>query len=87
MNIRIRDEIQFRRYLRLSEPRREQVEQIIRRHLAACARMKVEPDLDVTVREAIDMVLSGNWEPDRPMERPEVRWHYDVYTTPNKEAA
>lgn len=87
MNLKIKDELQLRRYHALTPEDREKVDQILKRHFDACAKLEVEPETDVTLREAIDMVVSGNWEPDREWERPEVRWHYETYVSPIKEAA
>lgn len=87
MNFKMKDELQLRRYHALTEEDREKVDQILKRHFDACAKMGVEPEADVTFREAIDMVISGNWEPDREWERPEARWEYKTYISPIKEAA
>ncbi|MFN0119921.1 MAG: hypothetical protein ACKV2V_05410 [Blastocatellia bacterium] len=87
MKINKRDAALRQRYELLSPEQREQVNQIVRRHVEACATMKVEPEIDVTLREAIDLVNTGNWEPDRPWGEPELRRQYQVYVTPIKEAA
>ena len=87
MNFRIKDKEQLRRYRALSPADRLKVDQILKRYFDACAKVGVEPEAEATFREAIDMVVSGNWEPDRRWERPEVRWHYDTYISPIKEAA
>jgi hypothetical protein len=87
MNYKIRDELQLRRYQKLSEEARTQVDQTVERHLAACRKLGVTPETEATFKEAIDLVMAGNWEPDRPLERPEGRWQYTVYTPPLREAA
>ncbi|HZS05057.1 MAG TPA: hypothetical protein VFD58_09505 [Blastocatellia bacterium] len=87
MVIKIKDELQLNRYKKLSPGKRAKVDQIIKRHLAACAELKVEPETELTFREAIDMVSNGKWEPDRPVERPDLHWQYQVYVSPRKEAA
>lgn len=83
----IKDKNQRERYRRLSPTEQEQVMQIIKRHLRACAKQGAPAELEATFREAIELVIHKQWEPDRKWERPEVRWHYDVYTAPSKEAA
>ena len=87
MNIKIKDETQLRRYRKLSPAKRAKVNQIVKRYLKACAELEVEPEIEVTLREAIDMVMTGKWEPDRSWEKPEARRHYDVYTPPCKDEA
>jgi hypothetical protein len=46
MNFKIKDEAQLRRYHKLSPADRVKVDQIINRHLAACARLDVEPEYE-----------------------------------------
>lgn len=87
MKLSKRDEALRRRYEKLSSADQAKVDQIIKRHKAACMAMRVEPDIDGTFREAIDIVSSGMWEPDAPVDRPEHRWQYQVYVSPLKEAA
>ena len=59
----------------------------MKRYLAVCAKMDVELETEVSFREAIDMVVSGNWEPDRESDRPDPRWRYETYITSIREAA
>ena len=87
MKYTVRDDIQRHRYQKLSSAQQLQVDQVIERHLAACKKMDVVPEIEPTFKEAIDMVVNGKWEEDRPIERTGVRWHYDVYTSPLREAA
>ena len=87
MSFKIKDEAQLRRYRGLSPDNRAKVDQIMNRYLAACAKLDVEPETEPSFREAIDMVVSGKWEPDREPDRPDTRWRYETYITPIKEAA
>ncbi len=87
MNYIIRDELQLRRYQKLPAIEQKQVDETIRRHLTACEKLGVVPETEATFKEAIDLVMAGKWEPERPLEKPEGRWYYDVYTTPRGEAA
>ena len=87
MNFKIKDEVQLRRYHKLTPANRAKVDQIMKRYIDACAELDVEPEIEVTFREAIDMVISGNWEPDREWERPDPPWRYETYIPPIKEAA
>jgi hypothetical protein len=87
MNFKIKDEAQLRRYRGLSPDDRAKVDQIMKQYLAACAKLDVETETDAPFREAIDMVVSGNWEPDREPDRPDPRWSYETYIPPIKEAA
>lgn len=87
MNYEIRDELQLHRYKKLSPEQQSQVDQTVRRHLAACAKLGVVPETEGTIKEAIDMVVTGRWETERPLENSESRWHYDVYVSPLREAA
>ena len=87
MNLRIKDELQLKRYHKLSDAKKKVVNEIVTRHIRACRREKVEPELEATFREAIDMALVGTWEPDQPIEIEGPRWQYDVYVSPSKEAA
>jgi hypothetical protein len=87
MNLRIKDELQLKRYHKLSDVKKKVVNEILTRHIRACRREKVEPELEATFREAIDMAIVGTWEPDRPLEIEGPRWQYDVYVSPSKEAA
>lgn len=87
MNLRIRDELQLKRYRKLSPARKKVVDEIVARHLRACRKEKVEPEVEATFREAIDIALAGSWEPDQPLEIEGPRWQYDVYVSPSKEAA
>jgi hypothetical protein len=87
MNYKIRDEIQLHRYKKLSPEQQTQVDQTVQRHLAACTKVGVVPETEATFKEAIDLVLAGNWEADRPLEKPETRWQYQVYVSPLREAA
>jgi hypothetical protein len=87
MNFKTKDEAQLRRYHKLSPADRAKVDQIMQRYLAACAKLDVEPETEASLREAIDMVLSGNWEPDRESDRPDPRRRYETYIPPIKEAA
>jgi hypothetical protein len=87
MNLRIRDELQLKRYRKLSPAKKRVVDEILGRHLKACKREKVEPEVEATFREAIDIALAGSWEPDKPIEVEGPRWQYDVYVSPSKEAA
>lgn len=87
MNYKIRDELQLHRYKKLSSEQQTQVDQTVQRHLAACRKLGVTPETEATFKEAIDLVMAGNWEADHPPQRPETRWHYDVYVSPVREAA
>jgi hypothetical protein len=87
MNFKIKDEAQLRRYHKLSPADRAKVDQIMKRYLAACAKLDVEIETEPSFREAIDMVVSGNWEPERELDRPDPLWRYETYITPIKEAA
>ncbi len=87
MNLRIKDELQLKRYHKLADGKKQVVNEILTRHLRACRREKVEPELEATFREAIDMAIVGSWEPDQPLEIEGPRWQYDVYVSPSKEAA
>ncbi|MCI0666242.1 MAG: hypothetical protein L0220_34755 [Acidobacteria bacterium] len=87
MKIKIKDEVRLRRYRKLSPTKRAKVDQIVKRYLKSCAALEVEPEIEVVFREAIDLVVTGRWEPDRPWEKPEARRHYDVYTPPRKDEA
>ncbi len=87
MNFKIKDEAQLRRYHKLSSADRAKVDQIMNRYLAACAKLDVELETEASFREAIDMVVSGNWEPDRELDHPAPRWRYETYIPPIKEAA
>jgi hypothetical protein len=87
MNFKIKDETQLRRYRGLSPDARAKVELIMNRYLAACVKLDVEPEIGASFREAIDMVVSGNWEPDRELDRPDPPWRYETYMPPIKEAA
>ena len=87
MTFIIKDELLRHRYKKLAPQQQAQVEEIIKRHVTACKKLGVEPEIDPTCKEAIDMVVAGNWEVEQPLERPGVRWHYDVYTPPLREAA
>lgn len=84
---KIKDKELLRRYQALLPEDREKVDQTLKRHFEACAKHEVEPEPEPTLREAIDLVSAGNWEPDRKWERPQARWHYDTYVSPIKEAA
>jgi len=87
MNLKIKDELQLKRYHKLPDGKKKVVNEIVTRHIRACRREKVEPELEATFREAIDMALVGTWEPDQPLEIEGPRWQYDVYVSPSKEAA
>ena len=87
MNFKIKDEAQLRRYHKLSSDDKAKVHRIMSRYMAACAKLDVDLETEASFREAIDMVVSGNWEPDRESERPDPRWRYDTYVSPIKEAA
>jgi hypothetical protein len=87
MNFKIKDEAQLRRYHKLSPADRAKVDQIMKRYLAACAKLDVEPETEPSFREAIDMVIPGKWEADRDLDRPDPRWRYETYIPPIKEAA
>ena len=87
MNIRIKDELQLKRYRKLAPAKKKVVDEILKRHLKACLKEKVEPEIEATFREAIDIALAGRWEPDRPAEIEGPRWQYSVYVSPSKEAA
>ena len=87
MNFKIKDEAQLRRYRNLSPDDQAKVDQIMNRYLAACARLDVELETEASFREAIGMVVSGNWEPERELDRPDPRWRYETYISPVKEAA
>jgi hypothetical protein len=87
MNFKIKDEAQLRRYHKLSLADRAKVDQIMKRYLAACGKLDVDLETEASFREAIDMVVSGNWEPDRELNRPDPQWRYETYITPIKEAA
>jgi hypothetical protein len=87
MNFRIKDEAQLRRYRKLSPADRAKVDQIMNRYLAACVKLDVELETEASFREAIDMVVSGKWEPDRESDHPTPRWRYETYIPPIKEAA
>jgi hypothetical protein len=87
MNIKIKDEAQLRRYHKLSLNDQAKVDQVMNRYLAACAKLDVELETEASFREAIDMVISGKWEPERESDRPVPRWRYETYIPPIKEAA
>jgi hypothetical protein len=87
MKVTIRDEFQLKRYHKLTPEKKSVVDEILKRHLRACQREKVEPELEATLREAIDMALAGSWEPDRPIEIEGPRWRYPLYVSPTREAA
>jgi hypothetical protein len=87
MNFKIKDAAQLRRYHKLSPADQAKVDQIMTRYLAACAKLDVEPETEASFREAINMVVSGNWEPDYESDRPDPRWRYETYIPPIKEAA
>ena len=87
MNFKIKDAAQLRRYHELTLADRAKVDQIMKRYLAACAKLDVELETEVSFREAINMVVSGNWEPDRELDRPDPPWRYETYVPPIKEAA
>jgi hypothetical protein len=87
MNFKIKDEAQLRRYRKLSPDDQAKVDQIMNRYLAACAKLDVELETEASFREAIGMVVSGNWEPERELDRPDPRWRYETYIPPVKEAA
>ena len=87
MNFKIKDEAQLRRYRKLSLADRAKVDQVMKRYLAACVKLDVELETEPSFREAIDMVVSGNWEPDRESDRPDPSWRYETYIPPIKEAA
>ncbi|HEX4950302.1 MAG TPA: hypothetical protein VFZ34_26795 [Blastocatellia bacterium] len=87
MNYQIRDELQLHRYKKLTSAQQARVDRTVLRHIAACAKLGVAPEAEPTFKEAIDIVLAGNWEADRPLDKMETRWHYDVYTSPLREAA
>jgi hypothetical protein len=87
MNFKIKDEAQLRRYRNLSPDDRAKVDQIMKRYLAACAKLDVELETEASFREAIDMVVSGKWEPERELGHPDPRWRYETYIQPIKEAA
>jgi hypothetical protein len=83
----IKDELQRRRYRKLSPAKKAKVDEIVQRHLSACAKLGVAPETGAVVREAIDLVLAGNWESDGQPEAAEPRWRYEAYVSPRKEAA
>ena len=87
MNYNIKNETQLRRYHKLCSADRAKVDQIMNRYLAACTKLDVELETEVSFREAIDLVVSGNWEPDREFDRPDLRWRYETYIPSIKEAA
>lgn len=87
MNFKIKDELQLRRYHKLAPADRAKVDQIMKRYFDACAKLDVELETESAFREAVDMVVSGNWEPDREWERPDPPWRYETYVSPIKEAA
>ena len=87
MDFKSKKEAQLRRYRKLSPADRAKVDQIMNRYLAACAKLNVELETESSFREAIEMVVSGNWEPDRGSDRPDPQWRYETYITPLKEAA
>ena len=68
---------------RLPERRYREIQSVFLK----CRREKVEPELEASFREAIDMAIVGSWEPDQPLEIEGPRWQYDVYVSPSKEAA
>jgi len=87
MYFKAKNESQLRRYRKLSPADRAKVDQIMNRYLAACAKLNVELETEASFREALDMVVSGNWEPDRESDRPAPQRRYETYITPIKEAA
>jgi hypothetical protein len=87
MNFNIKNEAQLRRYHKLSPADRAKVDKIMNRYLAACAKLDVELETEASFREAIDIVVSGNWEPERKLDRPDLRWSYETYIPSIKEAA
>jgi hypothetical protein len=87
MDFKAKNEAQLRRYRKLSPADRAKVDQIMNRYLAACAKLNVELETEASFREAIDMVVSGNWDPDRESYRPDPQRRYETYITPIEEAA
>lgn len=87
MDIKAKNEAQLRRYRKLSLADRAKVDQIMKRYLAACAKLNVELETEASFREAIDMVVSGKWDPDRESYRPDPQRRYETYITPIKKAA
>jgi hypothetical protein len=81
----IKDELQLRRYRKLSPARKAKVDEIIQRHISACAKLGLMPETGTVFREAIDLVLAGDWEPDRQPEAAGPRYRYEVYISPRKE--
>ena len=83
----IKDKSQLERYLKLKPEDRMKVDQMVQRHIAACAKHQIHTEIEPTFREAIDLVLTG-WEPEAGTEeRLGPRWSYEVYIPPVKEAA
>jgi hypothetical protein len=87
MDFKAKNEAQLRRYRKLSPADQAKVDQIMKRYLAACAKLNVELETEESFREAIDMVVSGNWDPDRESNRLDPLWRYETYITPIEEAA
>jgi hypothetical protein len=85
MSIIINDEVQLSRYRKLSPTKRGKVDATVIRYLKACAAVGVEPNIKVAFREAIDLVVTGRWEADRPWDRPETHCRYGIYTAPIKD--
>jgi hypothetical protein len=83
----IKDVKQRNRYQQLTPAEQEQVMQIVKRHIAACARQNAPAELEATFREAIELVTNHDWEPEQKWERAEPFRRYDVYLPPIKEAA
>ena len=84
MSIKINDETQLSRYRKLSLTKRGKVDETVIRYLKACAALGVEPNIKSAFREAIDLVVTGKWESDRPWDRPESHCRYAIYTPPSK---
>jgi hypothetical protein len=85
MSIKVKDGPQLRLYHQLSLANQATVDRMVEQYLKACAALGVEPEVEVTFREAVDMVVKGNWEPDQPRERSEPRWQYGVYIPPHRD--
>ena len=54
MNFKIKDEVQLRRYHKLTPANRAKVDQIMKRYFDACAKLDVELETEAAFREAVD---------------------------------
>lgn len=77
-------------YEALAIPARQHVDDVIKRHLAACAKHDVEPEVnDQFIAEAITDYKAGKGSvlnmPSVKGQPMPARWAYDVYVSPTSE--